>query len=143
MRRLALDVGDVRIGVAVGDPTGTVVEPLDAIIAPNRALAIEKVRELVEKERVGEVVVGMPVSLNGDLGPQARKVRTFAEMLDGQISCPVRLWDESYSSRAADAVMAQSGVGKKRRKGRRDSVAAAVVLREYLQSLDPKPAGTT
>ncbi len=133
MRLLGLDVGDVRIGVAVSDPTGTVVEPLTTIKAGTRAAAIEKIAELVELESVGEVVVGTPVSLDGEVGPQARKIRAFTDLLAERISKPVRMWDESYSSLAADRIMGESGVGKRKKKGKRDSVAAAVILREYLQ----------
>ena len=133
MRSLGLDVGDVRIGVAVSDPTGTVVEPLTTIQAGTRAAAIEKIAELVELESVGEVVVGTPVSLDGEVGPQARKIQAFADLLAERISKPVRMWDESYSSAAADRIMRESGVGRRKKKGKRDSVAAAVILREYLQ----------
>ena len=130
---LSLDVGDVRIGVAVSDPTGTVVEPLTTIKAGTRAAAIERIAELVEREAVGEVVVGTPVSLDGGIGAQARKIETFVELLAARISKPVRMWDESYSSAAADAIMRESGVRRGRKKGKRDSVAAAVILREYIQ----------
>ena len=133
MRVLGLDVGDVRIGVAVSDPTGTVVEPLTTIKAATRAAAIEKIAELVEKEGIGEVVVGTPVSLDGEVGPQARKIRVFTDLLAERISKPVRMWDESYSSVAADRIMGESRVGRRKKKGKRDSVAAAVILREYLQ----------
>ena len=130
---LGLDVGDVRIGVAVSDPTGTVVEPLTTIQAGSRAAAIENIAKLVEQEGIGEVVVGTPVSLDGEVGPQARKIRVFMDLLAKRISKPVRMWDESYSSAAADRIMGESGVGRRKKKGKRDSVAAAVILREYLQ----------
>ena len=133
MRLLGLDVGDVRIGVAVSDPTGTVVEPLTTIQAGSRAAAIENIAKLVEQEGIGEVVVGTPVSLDGEVGPQARKIRAFTDLLAERISKPVRMWDESYSSAAADRIMRESGVGRRKKKGKRDSVAAAVILREYLQ----------
>ena len=88
---------------------------------------------MVELECVGEVVVGTPVSLDGEVGPQARKIRAFTDLLAERISKPVRMWDESYSSAAADRIMGESGVGRRKKKGKRDSVAAAVILREYLQ----------
>ena len=133
MRLLGLDVGDVRVGVAVSDPTGTVVEPREAVRAGTRAGAIEQIAELVELEEIWEVVVGVPVSLDGGVGRQGEKTRAFAELLAERISVPVRTWDESYSSRAADGIMRESGVKRGKRKGRRDSVAAAVILEEYLK----------
>ena len=133
MRSMGLDVGDVRIGVAVSDPTGVVVEPRDAVKAGTRAGAIEQIAQLVESEEIGEVVVGMPVPLDGGVGRQGEKTKVFVELLAERISAPVRTWDESYSSRAADGIMRESGSRKGRRKGRRDSVAAAVILEEYLK----------
>ncbi len=133
MRLLGLDVGDVRVGVAVSDPTGMVVEPREAVRAETRAGAIEQIAELVELEEIWEVVVGMPVSLDGGVGRQGEKAKVFAELLAKRISIPVQTWDESYSSQAADGIMKDSGVKRGRRKGRRDSVAAAVILEEYLK----------
>ena len=125
--------------MAVSDSTGTVVEPLTTIEAGTRASAIEKIARLVASEGVGEVVVGSPVSLDGSLGPQARKINAFAENLAERISIPVQLWDESYSSAAADGIMRESGTRRGRKKRRRDSVAAAVILREYLQATRKTP----
>ena len=129
-----MDVGDVRIGVAMSDPTGTVVDPREAVKAGTRAGAIDKIAELVEREDIGEVVVGMPVSLDGRVGKQGEKTRVFAELLAERIAMPVRTWDESYSSQAADGIMRESGVKRSRKRGKRDSVAAAVILREYLEA---------
>ncbi len=133
MRLMGLDVGDVRIGVAVSDPTGVVVEPRDAVKAGTRAGAIEQIAQLVESEEIGQVVVGMPVSLDGGVGRQGEKTKVFVELLEERISIPVRTWDESYSSLAADGIMRESGSRKGRRTERRDSVAAAVILEEYLK----------
>ena len=113
---------------------GTVVESRDAVRAGTRAKAIEQIAGLVEREEIGEVVVGMPVSLDGGVGRQGEKTRAFAELLAQRISIPVRTWDESYSSQVADGIMRESGTRKARRKGKRDSVAAAVILREYLEA---------
>lgn len=134
MRLLGLDVGDVRIGVAVSDPTETVVEARQAVRAGTRAGAIEQIAELVERESVGEVVVGMPVSLDGGIGRQGEKTKVFAELLAERISAPVRTWDESYSSRVADGLMRETRVKRGRKKEMRDSVAAAVILQEYLEA---------
>ena len=81
-------MGDVRIGVAVSDPTGIVVEPLTTIRAGTRAAAIEKIAELVEQEGVGEVVVGTPVSLDGEVGHRL-----------GRYECLRTCWLSGYRSR--------------------------------------------
>ena len=77
MRLLGLDVGDVRVGVAVSDPTGMLVEPREAVRAGTRAGAIEQIAALVEREEIGEVVVGMPVSLDGGVGRQGEKTKVI------------------------------------------------------------------
>lgn len=130
---MGLDVGDVRIGVAVSDPTGTVVESREAVRAGTRAGAIQQIAELVDREGAEEVVVGIPVTLDGGVGRQEEKTRAFVQLLADEISVPVRTWDESYSSQAADVIMRESGARRGRKKGRRDSVAAAVILEEYLK----------
>ena len=80
--------------------------------------------------------------MDGAMGPQARKSSRFAELLAERISRPVHLWDESFSSVAADVIMRESGVGRGRKKGRRDSVAAAVILQEYLKGMCTGPEPT-
>ncbi|MCH9037030.1 MAG: Holliday junction resolvase RuvX [Chloroflexi bacterium] len=135
MRVMGLDVGDVRTGVALSDPTGSIAAPLKTIQAGGRDRAIEEIAILVEENGVERVVVGLPVSLDGGLGPQARKVERFCEALGSRLAVPLVTWDESFSSTTADRVMRESGGRRSRRKGRRDSVAAAVILQEYLDSL--------
>ena len=132
-RIMALDVGDARTGVAVTDPTRTIVSPHAVVEEPSREKALNALRQLIEELEPVLLVVGLPLLENGDEGPQARKVRTFAGLLAERIDVPVEFEDERYSTHAADDVFrARGGKGRKRR-GVIDKIAAAQILQSYLQ----------
>ena len=133
MRLLGLDVGDVRIGVAVCDsleiaafPVGVVrrVGSLKRDVAAVAALATEQEAE--------GVVVGLPLSLNGEVGPQAQKTQGFAKALANVFPMPVVLWDESLSSVEAEELLIAQGVSRAKRRERIDQTAAALILESYL-----------
>ncbi|MCX5999694.1 MAG: Holliday junction resolvase RuvX [Chloroflexi bacterium] len=134
MRFLGLDIGDKWIGVAASDPSGTLATPLTrvgVVDAEGTVLAIER---LVQDNEVGCVVAGMPYSLDGSLGPQARRVNDFLRILSERLQVPVKTWDERFSTVTAHQMMAEAGVRRKRRKQRIDAAAAALILQEYLDS---------
>jgi putative Holliday junction resolvase len=133
-RLLGLDVGERRVGVAISDPTGTVARPLTTIVRSSRQADFETVSQLVAEHEVEVVIVGLPLSLDGTEGPQARQTRRYAERMAERLAVPVAFWDERYSSALAAEI--QSG---KRRRGRRtrpgiDATAAAVILQSYLDA---------
>ena len=144
-RLLALDVGERRIGVAISDPTGTVARPLTAIARASRHADFEAVAQLVNDYQVARVIVGLPLSLNGSEGPQARQTRRYAERLAQTLAVPIELWDERYSTVTATEVL--KGKSKRsRRAGRRQgqtvrgmvaATAAAVFLQTYLDAGAP------
>lgn len=133
-RVLGLDVGDVRIGVALSDPTGLLASPLDTIKVKSWEQAIQRIVELVREHGVEQVVVGLPVSLSGHIGPQAQKVQDFIAKLESHLTVPVATWDESYSTVEANEMMREAGTRKSRRKNLRDAAAATVILQQYLDS---------
>lgn len=134
MRVMALDVGDKRIGVAVSDPTGLVPTPLTTIGTKSESEDIEAVLLLADEHAVEEIVVGLPLSLSGQRGPQARKVARFAESLSGRAAVPVTMLDERYSTAEAERLLREAGVQPARERARTDAAAAAVILRAYLDS---------
>ena len=142
-RTLGLDMGDVRIGVALSDPTGLLASPLDTIKVKTREQAIQRIVELISDYQVGQVVAGLPISLNGHIGPQAQKVRDFISALEARLTVPVVMWDESYSTVEADEMMREAGTRKSRRKDLRDAAAAAVILQQYLDSQKSPPHPST
>jgi len=131
---LALDVGDRRIGVAASDPTGTLASPLTTIERTDEASDIESVQHLVLEHEATEIVVGMPFSLSGRRGCQARKVEEFTQALSGHTAIPVISVDERLSSVEAERMIRASGKRPSREKPLVDAVAAAVILQSYLDS---------
>jgi putative Holliday junction resolvase len=128
---MALDVGERRIGVAVSDPTGTLATPHTVIRRRSKAEDFAAVARLVTKLEIKRVVVGLPLSLSGEVGPQARRVTRYAQALAQTLDIPVELYDERYSTATADALLTESG---RKRPVPIDAAAAAVFLQDYLEA---------
>jgi putative Holliday junction resolvase len=134
MRILALDMGERRIGVALSDPTQTLARSLLVVERRDDRTAIERVTALVQERDVERVVVGYPLSLGGDVGPQAERVRQFASALAQRLEVPVELWDERFSTADAERILREQGVRGRRRRQRIDATAAAIILQDYLDA---------
>ncbi len=129
---MALDVGDVRIGVALSDETQTLASGLVTLRSVGPRKDVQALAALVREHEVGEVVVGLPLRLDGSLGSQAAKVGTFVDRLARVLRLPVVTRDERLTSVAADERLAEAGVKRRDRKARIDQAAAALILQEYL-----------
>ena len=131
MRVLGLDVGDRRIGLALSDPTGLLASPFGFVErGPSDIADILRVADENEAE---EIVVGLPLSMSGDSGAQAGKVRGFIRELRSRTDLPIKTVDERLSTVQAQGMLRQSG--RRRRDGDRgqlDAAAAAVILQAYL-----------
>jgi putative Holliday junction resolvase len=134
LRVLGLDVGERRIGVAVGDSTGIVVTPQPAIQRSSLEEDLRAVVRLTGEHQAKAVVVGIPISLNGRMGPQARLVQRFIQALAKESPVPVYSQDERFSTVEAERLLREGGHQPSREKGLRDSASAAVILRAYLDS---------
>jgi putative Holliday junction resolvase len=132
VRALGLDVGERRIGVALSDPQGILATALTVIEAKSVDDALRRIVALASENDVERIVVGLPISLDGSLGPQAQRVRSFAESLEACTDLPVVTWDERYSTADAERVLVEAGVKREKRKKHVDSVAAAFILQGYL-----------
>lgn len=132
MRVMGLDVGDRRIGVALSDELGLTASPRQVIPRDGREWIA--VARLAAEAGVGEIVVGVPRSLRGELGPQAEKVLQFIETLRARVNVPVREWDERLSTVEAERVLLSADASRARRREVIDKVAAAVILQSYLDS---------
>lgn len=134
-RRLGVDVGDVRIGVALSDPDGLIATPVETVARGRGDLA--RLRELVVEHEVLEVVLGLPRSLSGGEGPAAAKARTFADTLVGAVAgtgASLRLCDERLSTVSAENVLRQQGRKGKKRRAVVDQAAAVVILQNALDT---------
>lgn len=134
MRALGLDIGSVRIGVAVSDPTGHVASPLTVLDARALAGDIRPLQRLVEDYESECLVVGLPLTLSGDEGPQAATVRAEAERLARAVGIRAEFTDERLSSLEARRSMAASGMSEKAQRGAVDKVAAAIILQGWLDA---------
>lgn len=133
-RVMALDVGERRVGVALSDPAGRIAAPHDTLANRGLRRLVSRILDLCRTQRVAVVVVGLPTQADGGAGGAARlPLRVAAELRAAGIA--TELWDESFSSAAARALLAGSVSERRaRRGGVVDRVAAALILRSYLES---------
>jgi putative Holliday junction resolvase len=124
-RVLALDYGSARCGCAVSDPTGTLATPLPEVAGPDTPEGMDRIARMVEEHGAATVLVGLPVSLSGEEGPQAKAVRDFVARLSERVDVPVRTWDERFTTKLAQATPGRSS---------EDSRAAAHLLQGYLEA---------
>ena len=141
MRLLALDVGDVRIGVAVSDETRTLASGLTTLRSKGPRQDVRQVAALVREQQAADVVVGLPLRLDGSAGSQAEKVMAFVERLRRAVPVPVTTRDERLSSVAASERLAEAGVRGSARKQKLDQAAACLILQELLDERKAVPAG--
>ncbi|WP_030907203.1 Holliday junction resolvase RuvX [Streptomyces sp. NRRL F-5126] len=134
-RRLAVDVGDARIGVASCDPDGILATPVETVPGRDVPAAHRRLRALVDEYEPLEVLVGLPRSLRGGEGPAAAKVRAFArEVAKGVAPVPVRLVDERMSTVTAAGGLRASGVNSRKGRSVIDQAAAVVILQSALET---------
>lgn len=131
MKVLGLDIGSKRIGVAASDPLGITAQGLFTIEREKEDV-LKKLRDIVLKEEIKEIVVGLPLNMNGSCGPQARGAIAFADKLKEKFDIPVKLWDERMSTIEVERVMIEAGTSRNKRKKKIDKLAAQVVLQSYL-----------
>jgi putative Holliday junction resolvase len=131
---MALDVGGRRIGVALSDSTRVLATPLTTLRAEPRARVIAEIAALVAQHEVAELVVGLPLTLSGEIGPQAKLVEVFAAELRQALRAPIHLFDERLTSVAAERLMQDLGIKPERRKARIDEVAASIILQDFLDT---------
>jgi putative Holliday junction resolvase len=151
-RLLALDVGEARIGVAVSDASGFLASPYTTLQASrNEEQTWQTIQELIRETDAEGLVIGLPISLDGQIHAQGKKVQAFAQRLQPHISVPLIFWDERLSTVEAQRLLSQRGEleggkrqrrtgqrrsqSKRRQRGQQiDALAAAVFLQDYLNS---------
>jgi putative Holliday junction resolvase len=133
-RLLGIDYGSVRIGLAVSDPERKIAFPLATYARSGRAGDAKHFRGLVAEEQIGRIVVGLPVHLDGREGQKAREARAFGQWLADVIGLPVVFWDERFTTVEAESALWDAGLTHKKRRERRDRVAAQMMLQAYLDA---------
>lgn len=133
-RILALDHGTKRIGVALSDELGWTGQPLETYERRTLEADLKHIERLVREHNVAEVIIGLPLRLNGEIGPAAEAVQRFVKQLEEVLTVPVITWDERMTTRSAEDLLIAADVSRKKRKGTVDRIAAAILLQSYLES---------
>lgn len=132
-RLLGLDIGHRRIGVAVSDPLRMLASP-QGYIAVGADSGLREVCALVKQLEIVQIVVGLPLAMDGRERDAAQQVRAWVERLSERVRVPIELWDERLSTVAAERALLEGGMRREKRKVHRDAVAAALMLQSYLDA---------
>lgn len=133
-RLLGIDFGLARIGLAVCDADRRIAAPLATYERRSAEADLQFFRKLVADEEITGLVVGLPLHMSGDESDQSRLTRRFGDELAEQLGLPVAYQDERCTSAAAEALLLDVGLTHKRRKGRRDRLAAQMILQSYIET---------
>ena len=131
-RWLGLDLGKVRIGVALSDPLGFTAQPLSVLKSAGTQKDIIAIGELVNQYEVSQVVVGLPLNMDGTESSTTQRVREFTEKLAGRLTIPVLYVDERLTSKQAERIMIEGDTRREDRREKIDKVAAALLLQSAL-----------
>jgi len=141
-RLLGIDLGSVRVGLALSDPLGYTAQPLKSMPRVGPRKDLDFLARLVRENDVKKVVVGLPLMLSGEEGRSATAAREFAGRLEERLSgLPVELWDERLTTVEAERTLVSADVSRRKRKEVVDGMAAVLILQSYMeaQSVDPGP----
>ena len=134
MRALGIDFGLKRVGLAVSDRTGTLVSPYKTIERTTRGALFDELLEIIQKESVEAIVVGLPLSMDGEDTLTTRQARNFADSLGRRTELPLHLMDERLTSAQAEEELNAAGMRGKKKKMALDSQAAVVILRSWIEN---------
>ena len=132
MRALALDIGEVRIGIAASDVTGTVASPVAVLPAQEVLSNARTWRRVLDDYEPAVLVCGLPETMAGDRGPQAQNVQHVAERIAASCGIPLEFVDERLSSVEAKRILRAQGLNERRMRGKVDMVAASLFLQTWL-----------
>jgi len=134
MRILGLDLGSKTIGVAISDELNLIAQGLFTLKRKGLQQDIRELQKLIEEQGVKKIVIGLPKNMNNTLGPSANMVLSFVEELKKCVDLPVITWDERLSTVAAEKVLLEADMSRKKRKRLIDKIAAQFILQGYLDS---------
>lgn len=134
VRILALDYGEKRIGLALSDPLGFTAQGQETLENKGKENLKIALRKICQASDVSEIVIGLPVNMNGTSGPKAQQVLALVPELKEALGLPVKTWDERLSSREAGRLMIEQGLSRARQKKHSDRLAATIILQGYLES---------
>ena len=134
MRVMALDIGEKRVGVAISDPDERVASPVCVLPADEVRSNARSFRMLIEDWEPELLLCGLPISLSGEEGPQAQRIRTFVQDVSKQVAIPYEFADERLSSAEAKRSLREKGLNEKAMRGKVDMIAASLFLQAWLDA---------
>lgn len=136
MRTMGLDVGSKTVGIALSDELGWTAQGLETlkINEEENVFGFDELGKIIKEYEVSKVVVGLPKNMNGTIGPRGEASQFFARELEERFGVPVVLWDERLTTIAAERVLLEADLSRKKRKKVIDKMAAVMILQGYLNS---------
>ena len=134
MRHLCIDLGDVRIGLATSDSMGICATGLETYRRVDPDKDLEYIADIVKRENIGRVVIGLPVNMDGTSGERVDKARAFGDALKPLVSAEIVYQDERLSTVAGERMLIEAGMRRDKRKKVIDKIAATIILQTYLDS---------
>ncbi len=132
MRTLGIDFGTVRIGLAISDPSGTIATPFATIDARPVEAAVDQIERVAKEQNVDDIVIGLPLELDGREGFAVRRVRDFGRRVGERLGLTVHEWDERLTSVDAERSLIDARVRREKRRKVVDQVAATLILQAFL-----------
>lgn len=133
-RVLGIDFGAKRIGLAVSDPLGYTAQGIQTLLNKGREQILQDLAGICGNYSITEIVVGLPINMNGTFGPKAKEVLDLVSDLEKTLNLPVKTLDERLSSRQAERLMIEEGLSHQKKKLQSDRLAATLLLQSYLES---------
>jgi putative Holliday junction resolvase len=134
IRILGIDYGEKRIGLALSDPLGYSAQGLETLLNAGKHKSVESIAKICAEHKVSEIVIGLPINMDGSEGPKAREILALVPLLEEKAGVPVKTWDERLSSRQAGRLMIEEGLSRRKQKLSSDRLAATLILQGYLES---------
>ncbi len=134
MRVLAIDFGEKRIGLAVSDALGITAQGLETLPNTGAKNTLPALQKICQEYSVNEIVIGLPMNMDGSHGPKAKEVTNFVQKMEEALKIPVKTWDERLSSRQANRLMIEEGLSRKKQKLNSDRLAATLILQSFLET---------
>lgn len=134
MRYMGLDFGDKTIGIAISDDLGWTAQPKAVIRRRNLTDDFAILKEYIEKYDVQEIIVGLPINMDGTEGIRVKRTEEFVNFLRKKVDIPVQVWDERLTTKQAENILLEADLSRRRRKEVIDQIAASIILQNYLDA---------
>jgi putative Holliday junction resolvase len=132
-RVLGIDFGEKRLGLALSDESRTLASPLAVYERKDLQSDLRFLRDLILRYQITEIVLGLPLNMDGSLGPKAQQVLEFKRALEESLKLPVHTFDERFTTAEAERALLEANMSRRKRKAKRDALAAVLILQGYLQ----------